>query len=220
MSSLLLTEARPLEAFQQACEAVERGEEDAWEALDRHFRWHLLEHLLNHSGKPAELGEAVLQASLWARRNRKDSWRDRWSYLLQILEGAARHSSLAGDVQALGAAEGRAAEMLSILLQHRKPLRPSDLVERMRLSMQQVSNLGRKLEEAGLIVRQSLLAGRHTWYSATPRAESLQDRLPGSLPIAEQHKALSPTAPARPKAALPAPAAPEIPLWNLRAAGG
>ncbi len=179
MGSLVFEDDLPLvEAVSQARNAAPQGREDAWDALDRFLRWHLLEHLQNRSGQPEELLEALLKASHWARREEKIPWCFRWPYLLEILEDANHQPGLATDLEAL--AEGRAAELLSLLLQEGKPMRPGDLAERMGLLKQQISNLGLKLEKAGLIVRRSG-QGRAAWFYAAPRAEQIAARLPGTV---------------------------------------
>jgi DNA-binding MarR family transcriptional regulator len=71
----------------------------------------------------------------------------------------------------------------------------------MRISPQQASNLGQKLEAAGLIVRRKT-GGRFTWMFPTPQGRELA----GLLPDIEKSEAGS----APPAAAEAAP----LELWN------
>jgi DNA-binding MarR family transcriptional regulator len=67
--------------------------------------------------------------------------------------------------------------MLRILVRNPKPLRPTDLSERMGISLQQVSNLGQKLDTADLIIRQRH-GSRSTWLFPTTRGIRLVGLLP------------------------------------------
>jgi hypothetical protein len=181
MDSLDLIDLPPAESVQRAQEASAQGYTRAWEALDRHFRWHLLDHLQNRSGSETELGDALLEACRWAEREEREPWYIRWVYLLELLRDADRQPALAADLRAVGP-EGRAAEMLKILAEHPRALRPSDLVELMGLSIQQISNLGRKLESAELIDRHSV-GGKATWFIPTGRGFKLAELLPVAEPV-------------------------------------
>lgn len=181
VSSLIFTELTPTEAVRQARQAVSNGQEEAWEVLDRTLRWRLVAHLKDRSVDPDEIEAALLEAAHWARRKDQSPWCHLWPYLLEILEAAEHQPGVAQDLEAI---EGRAAELLAFMLRHGKPVRPSDLCGWTGLSKQQVSTLGRKLEEADLIVRRSG-EGRATWFFATPRARKMEPLLPRSRPSAE-----------------------------------
>lgn len=197
MSNLQLVDLPPLESVERAKAASAEGNAEAWEALDRHLRWCLLDHLQNRSGNETELGEALLQAFYWAEREEREPWATRWPYLLEILRDAERQPALASELRAVGP-EGRTAEVLKILADHPKPLRPTDLVKLTGLSIQQISNLGRKLESAGLIVRHSA-GGKATWLVPTGRGFKLAELLPAPTLIEEKEDADS---------------APKTPLWS------
>src|SRR3954453_11909256 len=179
MATLLFVDLRPTESVERAQEASSQGHAEAWAALDRHLRWHLVNHLQNRSGDEEELGEALLRASHWAEREEREAWRIQWTYLLELLRDASRQPALAAELRAVGP-EGRAAEVLKILASHSQPLRPSDLAKRTGLSIQQISNLGRKLESSGLIVRRPG-EGKATWLFPTDRGSKLAGLLPASI---------------------------------------
>jgi DNA-binding transcriptional ArsR family regulator len=163
MSTIQFVDLGPTKAVQRAREAMAEGgrSEEILEPLDRHLRWHLLDYLQNRAEEGEEIGKALFGACRWAEQEGLNVWFVRWSYLLELLREADEQPAIARNLRAIGL-EGRAAEMLKVLVDHPKPLRPSDLAERMGLSIQQISNLGRRLETAGLIVRQS--SGRATWF--------------------------------------------------------
>lgn len=167
----------PTEAVAAARRDVAAQEEGAWEALDRCMRWHLLTYLQDRSGRAPELRDALVKAADWADQEERSPWRYRWPYLLEILRDGERLPSTADAVRAVGGPEGRAAEMLACLVDHEDPMRPGELAERLGLSPQQVTNLGRKLEGAELIVRHKA-KGRATWLFATPRGLELSRHLP------------------------------------------
>lgn len=167
----------PDEAVDTARRDVAAGREEAWEALDRYLRWHLLTYLQDRSGEFAELRDALLEAADWARQEERSPWLYNWPYLLELLRASDRLPSTAAGLQALRGPEGRAAQLLAILVDSEEPMRPGELAERLGLSPQQVTNLGRKLEDAGLIVRRKA-RGRATWLFATPRGIELASHLP------------------------------------------
>ena len=175
MSRIAYVDLTPLESYQQARRDVEQGREEAWDALDRHLRWHFMNHVQNRAENLDDLDEALLEAAHWAIREEREPWRTRWSYLLELLTDAEWQPSLAVSLRAI---EGRAAEMLALLVRNTQPLRPSDVSEALGISPQQVSNLGQKLETAGLIVRRKT-GGRFTWMFPTPEGRDLAAMLPG-----------------------------------------
>jgi len=178
MSSLVFTDLQPPEAVARAREAVAAGRTEAFAALDRHLRWHLVNHLQNRTEDADQLLDALLAACHWVKREGPEPWSIVWPYLLELFEDAASQPSLAVDLDAV---EGRAAEMLALLARAGRPLRPSKLQEQMGLtSLQQVSNLGNKLEKAGLIVRRRS-GGKATWIFPTPRGSALAAKLPVGL---------------------------------------
>jgi DNA-binding MarR family transcriptional regulator len=168
------------EAVRQARALVDQGKEGAWEALDLHLRWHLVNQLQNRAEDREELSGALLEAYHWAETAEREPWRRLWAYLMELLADAESQPSRAGDLEAV---EGRAAEMLRLLVRHPKPLRPGDLADRMRVTPQQVSNLVSKLEAAGLIVRQR--SGRSAWLFPSARGARLVELLPESTTGAE-----------------------------------
>ncbi len=185
MASILFVDLPLVEAVSRARELSAQGREDAWDALDRHLRWHVIRWIQDRSGDIEALRDALLDSHNWAARQEREPWRHRWSYLLEILRDAEQQPGLAAGLEAIGAVEGRAAEILSLLSHRGKPLRPNDLVEEMGLSIQQVSNLGKKLADAGLITRRQL-GGRATWFVLTPRGSRLVDLLGTSMaPVSE-----------------------------------
>lgn len=172
--SISFVDVQPEEAVVQARELVAEGHEEALEALDRHLRWHLLNHVQNRAEDPERLLAALLDACHWAKREKREPWDLLWAYLLEIFEDARSQPSLA---ECLEAVEGRAAEMLSLLVHHGKPMRPTELKDKRGLSIQQVSNLGHRLEAAGLIVRRRS-GGKATWLFPTARGLALATKLP------------------------------------------
>lgn len=175
MSSINYIDLSPVESLQQARRDVEQGLDEAWDALDRHLRWHFMNHLQNRAENLDSLDEALIEAAHWAIREEREPWRTRWSYLLELMTDAEWQPSLAVSLQAV---EGRAAEMLALLVQDTQPLRPSDVSKVLGISAQQVSNLGQKLEAAGLIIRRKT-GGRFTWMFPTPEGRELAALLPG-----------------------------------------
>lgn len=203
MTSTLFVDQSPIEAVAWARELAAQGRNDAWEALDRHLRWHVIRWIQDRPGEVEELRRALLDAHHWAARVEREPWTQLWSYLLEILTDAEQQPALAADLEAVGSAEGRAAELLAVLARQGKPLRPSDLSEEMRITIQQVSNLGRKLEEASLIVRRAG-TGKASWFVLTPRGARLAEILRTATPSpAEQAES--------------GDLAPELTLWNGRA---
>lgn len=170
------------EVVSRACEAVQQGQSHAFEALDRHLRWHLVRYLQDRTGDPAELSQALLEACHWVQRERQEPWVVCWPYLMELLEDAESQPAVASDLQALRVAQGRAAEMLALLVGQTQPLRPNDVSDRLNISIQQVSNLGKKLEDAGLIVRRQA-SGRSTWLFPTRRGIQLAKLLPATEPV-------------------------------------
>jgi DNA-binding MarR family transcriptional regulator len=175
VSSITFIDYRPSEAVSKARDLAAQGHEDAWDALDRHLRWHLMNHVQNRTEDLDDFRGALLEACHWADREEREPWRTRWPYLLELMTDADRQPSLATGLQAV---EGRAAEMLALLAGASEPLRPSDVSDAMGISPQQASNLGQKLEAAGLIVRRKT-GGRFTWMFLTPQGRELAGLLPG-----------------------------------------
>jgi DNA-binding MarR family transcriptional regulator len=197
VSSILFIDLQPPEALSRARELSAQGRDDAWEALDRHLRWHVIRWIQDRSGDLEALRGAILDAHHWVARQERDPWRQRWSYLLEILRDAEQQPGLAADLEAVGSVEGRAAEILSLLALRGKPLRPNDLVDELGLSIQQVSNLGKKLADAALITRRQL-SGRATWFVLTPRGMRLVELLGQTkAPVSESEEL-----------------APEVSPWN------
>jgi DNA-binding transcriptional ArsR family regulator len=163
----------PLVSLKRAREDSSQGRPEAWDALDRHLRWLLVDHLQNRSSNPEELERSLIEASHWAEREQREPWRTRWPYLLELLTDAEGQPSIAVGLQAV---EGRAAEMLALLVRSSQPQRPGDVSKTLGISPQQVSNLGQKLENAGLIIRRR--SGRLTWMFPTPEGHQLAQMLP------------------------------------------
>jgi DNA-binding MarR family transcriptional regulator len=205
VASILFVDHHPAEAVPRARELAAQGREDAWEALDRHLRWHVVHWIQDRTEEVKALRGALLDAHHWAAREDKEPWRQRWSYLLEILQDAGQQPGLAADLEAVGSAEGRAAEILSILACRAKPLRPTDLKDETGLRIQQISNLGKKLEDAGLIVRRS--GGRATWFLLTPRGSRLAGILGRPATVSTEEERSSDLAP-------------ELSLWNGSALEG
>ncbi len=171
----------PTEALAAARRDAAAGIEDAWSALDRCLRSHLLAYLQERTGDAQELREALLEAADWAREMERSPWQHNWPYLLGILRDGERLPSTATGIDALDRPEGLAARMLALLVENQEPMRPKELAEQLGLKAPHVSNLGKKLEDAGLIFRQKA-KGRATWLFATPRGR----RLAPVLPLSEQ----------------------------------
>jgi ATP-dependent Lon protease len=160
----------PSEAVAVARKDAGSAEEESWESLDRTLRRHLLAFLQEREGDVAELRQALVEATDWARDEEKSPWRERWPYLLELLRDGERLPAVAADARVLGRPEGRAAELLAVLIECEQPMRPSELVEIMGLrTIQHLSNLSRGLVSAGLVVKQKT-RGRATWLYPTPRA--------------------------------------------------
>jgi len=180
----------PTEAVAAARRDAAAGGDEVWESLDRCLRWHLLTYLQERTGKAAELRDALLGAADWADQEERSPWRHRWPYLLEILRDGERLPSTAEAVQALAGPEGRAAQLLALLVDHDGPIRPSEVAEKLGMSPQQVTNLGRKLEEAGLVVRHKA-KGRATWLFATARGLALAEHLTRTKPEAVETHSLA-----------------------------
>ncbi len=187
----IYTDMSPIEAVAAARRDATTGGDEVWETLDRCLRWHLLTYLQERSGKVTELRDALLDAADWADQEERSPWRHRWPYLLEILRDGERLPSTAEAVQALAGPEGRAAQLLAFLVDNDDPIRPGEISERLGMSPQQVTNLGRKLEEAGLVVRHKA-RGRATWLFATARGLALADHLPRAEPAAEAPDVVAP----------------------------
>ncbi len=178
----------PQQAVAAARKDAASGGEAAWESLDRTLRRRILAFLQEREGDVAELRQALVEATDWARDEERSPWRECWSYLLELLRDGGRLPPVAADMQGLGTPEGRAAELLAILVEHQRPMRPSELVERMGLrTLQHLSNLSRGLVSAGLVVKQKT-KGRATWLYPTPRALRLSPFLRRPRPKAGSHK--------------------------------
>jgi len=191
-------DSSPTEAVVAARRDAEAGAGGVYEALDRALRWHLLRYLQERLGELSELRRALIQAADWAGRERQPLWDERWAYLLELLRDAGRQPATAVDLQMLEAPVGRAAEVLAFLAESERPLRPSEVAERLKTSLQHVRNLIAKLESADLVVRRKG-EGRSTWIFTTPRGQRLSRLLPQT-----------------PKRAAPSDAelAPEALLWR------
>lgn len=186
--SITFVDLQPVEAVAQARQLAATGQDEAFEALDRHLRWHLVNYVQDRAEDPGQLLAALLDACHWVKRENRQPWDVLWAYLLEIFEDAKSQPGLAEGLEAV---EGRAAELLGLLVEGGKPLRPSALSERMSLSIQQISNLGRRLEEAGLIVRRRS-GGKATWIFPTARGLALAAKLPAVVEPAEEAVGLAP----------------------------
>ncbi len=165
----------PRQAVERAGERPEDPE--AWEYLDRYLRWRLLAYLQDREGEVAELRSALVAATKWARSADDTEREAAWRQLLELLRDAERTPATAADLEALRRPKGRAAELLAAVVEPRKPVRPRDLAGQLGMSRQQVGNLSRKLEAAGLIARQRG-EGRSSWIFATARGLRLATLLP------------------------------------------
>jgi DNA-binding MarR family transcriptional regulator len=177
---LSFVDLQPAEAVARARKAVTQGDGEALSSLDRHFRHTFLGLVQDRAGALETLREALLTACHWVERENREPWRTQWSYLLELLQDAEAAPALA-DLRALGAAEGRAAEVLKTLVSESRPLRPHEIAERLRISAQQVANVCRRLESAELIVRRQE-GGRATWISPTRRGARFVALLPPAGP--------------------------------------
>lgn len=123
------------------------------EALDRRLRAETLKVLLD--GAPAESIQAALaDVALWAQGH-QDLWHARWSYLLGLLNDAARTPSTAADAALVLDPDSRGADVLRLLLK-RQTLPNTRLVDELGISKSQLSNLLKRLEDAHLIKRRKL----------------------------------------------------------------
>jgi len=87
----------PDEAVATARRDVEAGRKDAWDALDRYLRWHLLTYLQDRSGEVAEIRDALLEAADWARQESRSPWLHNWPYLLELLRAGEQLPSTAAN---------------------------------------------------------------------------------------------------------------------------
>jgi DNA-binding MarR family transcriptional regulator len=154
---------------------VEAGQVDAWDSLDCCLRWDLMVYLREDSGEVLELSEALLEAADWARQEERSPWQYYWAYLLELLQDAERRPSMLAALASLLNPEGRADELLALLVDCEEPMRPDDVADRLELSKKQVSKLSDQLERARLIVRRKG-KGRATWMFPTPRGMDLVSR--------------------------------------------
>jgi len=167
----------PTAAVAAARRDAASGRDEAWDALDRYLRWHLLTYVNDRRGETAELREALLEAADWSRQEDRTPWQHTWPYLLELLRDEERLPSSTEELRALVNPEGRAAQLLACLAESEDPMRPGDLGDRLGLSKQRVSHLLRKLEASGLIARRKG-KGRAVWLCATPRGLEQASRLP------------------------------------------
>jgi DNA-binding MarR family transcriptional regulator len=159
----------PDQAVEEAKKLASGNDPTAWEALDRCLRHRLLELLRGHGRTGSKrLRRALLAACRWSEAEEKTDWHRNWTYLLELLRDADSMPSLAGDLEALGRLEGRAAGILRLLVDRGRPLRPKEVAESLGLSPQQVSNVCRRLDERDLLVRRKG-EGRATWMFPTAR---------------------------------------------------
>jgi len=165
-------------ALTRAREAASSGQTEAWEALDRHLRWHVLRFVQDRTGEIDEIKGALLDACHWAQDEEREPYRYTWPYLLTILRDAGRTPALAAELRAVEDIEGRPAQMLAILAEANRPMRPGELKDEMEISAQNVSNLAGRLEAADLIVRRSAEGRRATWIFLTSRGRKLAALLP------------------------------------------
>ena len=182
--------------------------EGDWTYLDRYLRSRVIAYLQNREGDAGELRRAVLDAVRWARAENQAPWTIIWPYMLEILRDAERLPSAADDLEVVKRPEGRAAEVLAILAESGKPMRPKDIAARLGLSASHATNLGRDLEKARLIVRRKA-RGRATWLFATARGLRLASSWPGLKPEGGTRKA-----PATPQQAA------EITIWHEKDMAG
>lgn len=170
-------EANPIDAVEAARKDATAGDDGAWEALDRSLRWHLLTYVQDRTGELGALRRALLEATDWARKEEASPWGERWQHLLELLRDAESLPSAAGDLALLMAPKGRAAELLAYLAEAEDPVRPSDAAEALGITPQHLSNLSRKLDDAGLIVKHRT-DGRATWLYVAPRGLRIARSLP------------------------------------------
>lgn len=163
-------------------EALELARSEAdWEYLERYLRSRVVAYLQNREGDSGELRSAVLGAVQWARSEDREPWATIWHYMLQILQDADRLPALAEDLRTVRRPEGRAAQVLSVLAEAGRPMRPKEVAARLGIGSSHMTNLGRDLEKARLIVRQKA-GGRATWLFATARGLRLAASWPGLRP--------------------------------------
>jgi DNA-binding MarR family transcriptional regulator len=193
----------PQEAFEHFRERAAEEGRDAWKNLDRYLRWRLVVYLQDREGNAGELRRATLAAARWARAEGEEGWEASWTQHLEILRDAERTPATAAELDVLRRPEGRSAELLALLVENGEPMRPKELSERLGVSPQQVTNLGRQLEEARLIVREG--EGRARWFVPTARGFRLAEALPSPTPTAVLAEAED--------------LAPETPLWESESIG-
>lgn len=165
----------PKEALSYARE--QGSQEEAWDYLDRYLRWRLVAYLQQRNGSRTELESAIVTATRWARSAGDTRREASWRQLLELMRDAQRTPADAVDLETLRSPEGRAAEVLAAIARLKQPIRPTDLARQLKMSRQQVGNLARKLEAAGLIARQKGEA-RASWIFATARGLHLASALP------------------------------------------
>ncbi len=164
----------PAEAVEEARRAAAAGRSDAWDALDRALRWHVLRAISDGEHDTEALSDAFLAAVDWARSEQKTPWVYTWPALFDLLHDAERSPSLVKGIRAL---EGRSAEILAYLAARNGPVPRMELRDALGVSQSQMTNLLRRLEEARLLVRRDG-DGRTKWIVATPRGLELGGYLP------------------------------------------
>lgn len=180
----------PLQALERARDAGAAGE--GAEYLERYLRWRLLVYLQDREGDGGELRSVLVAATRWARSEGDAAREASWHGFLELLRDAERTPAAAADLESLRRPAGRAAELLAAVAADQQPARPKDLAEELGMSRQQVGNLSRQLEAAGLIDRQRG-EGRSSWIFATARglrlAASLPVPRPAARPVERKRKA-------------------------------
>lgn len=150
----------------------------ALRALDRQLRWHALRWLLDRKGDNDALQDALVDAIRLADPSEHESWATTWTALLTLLRDASRAPSRLADQALLSDPKSRSADVLRHLASNEKPLRPKALADSLYMSRQHVSNLCKRLDERGLIVRRREPGGRATWLTLTARGRDAAAALP------------------------------------------
>jgi len=175
-----LNDLEPLMALAAVRAVPEKERAEAWQALDRTFRWQVLRRLRDGEGPEEGLRQALLELSADPEAVPAVPWGSSWELLLQLLRDAAEVPSRAADLDALGAAEGRAGQLLALLAaRHPDPQRPTEMAAALGLAPNHISNLIGPLQEAGLLIRRRG-DGKASWLFPTARGLRVATRLPGA----------------------------------------
>ena len=169
-----LIDLEPTEAVAEARRREDR--EQAAEQLDRYLRVRLLEFLQNRQGERAELSKALLAARTWAVRE-VEAYRERWSLLIEVLEGSRRVPSRAEQVELLTDRESSILAQLVLGSKGTSGLRPKDLADRLETSEQNVNNYLRRMEKAGLVARHRMPGQRAVLVFPTRQGIESAERL-------------------------------------------